>query len=105
MNATHLAHIENIRTRRIDQRIRKGGYHISPAPNGYRITLHAASRMLTRKVHMDAVMEALDTTGRPGTQPGTSKHVGLRATVVANHHTREIITVGYGLLNNPAKPA
>lgn len=105
MNATQLAHIEDVRTRRIDKRIREGGYRIGLAPNGYRITLHAASRMLARRVHMDAVMEALDATGRPGTQPGTVKHVGLGATVVANHYTREIITVGYGLLNNPRKPA
>ncbi|AVJ50739.1 hypothetical protein SEA_OGOPOGO_100 [Mycobacterium phage Ogopogo] len=92
--------IEDLRTKKIHQRLIKGRYTIGLAPNGYSLTQHACERMIARRIHMDWVMDALDSPARPS-RDGAVKHVGLSATVVVNHPMKRIVTVGYGLFNNP----
>lgn len=68
----------------------------TPIIDGYRLTYHAAIRMVARRIEIDWVRDALKTAGRP--QPGNKrKHFGDRAMVVTCGGT--IITVGYGQLN------
>lgn len=69
--------------------------------DGYRLTHHATRRLLERKIHADWIREALRCESRPGAQDGTLKYVGPYAMACINFYTNEIITVGYGLYNQP----
>lgn len=69
----------------------------------YELTHHALRRALERNIHAEWILEAFQSSSRPGAQPGTYKYVGPLAMATLNPETREIITVGYGAFNSPLR--
>lgn len=88
---------EDRRTHRLQQQIPAG--FEPPLISGYKLTHHAALRMVVRRIEIDWVREALTAPGRPSPVYGTLKYWGDYAMAVVDHDTRTIVTVGFGLQN------
>lgn len=85
------------RTRQLEKRL-TGKYEL-PDIDGYRLSYHAAVRMVARQIEFDWVREALTKPSRPNHPSGTRKHVGDMAMCVVSEKAKVIVTVGYGNLN------
>lgn len=69
--------------------------------DGYRLTAHAIRCMIERGIHAKWVSATLNyPESNQRTRNGCNKIRGALATCVVNQYTREIVTVGYGALND-----
>ncbi|UXA19494.1 DUF4258 domain-containing protein [Mycobacterium sp. SMC-4] len=86
------------RTRRLEAKITRSDCAL-PEIDGWRLSCHAAARMVARRIEIDWVREALTRPGRPNHPSGTRKHVGDMAMCVVSEKAKVIVTVGFGSRN------
>lgn len=93
------------RTHQLERQLRARAV-TTPHMFGYHWTFHALARMKVRDIEPDWVADALNCPSR-SCKKGTVKHVkhiGLMASVIVNLESKTVITVGYGILNDPNHP-
>lgn len=94
--------VDEQRTKLLEQRFDRRG--LRPLIiGGFEVCYHARIRMAARRIEPEWVADALRAPGRPNSKPGTRKHLGNMAMCVVEPKTKQIITIGYGRLNNPEK--
>lgn len=86
------------RTRRLESKIARSDCEL-PTIDGWRLSCHAAARLVSRRIEIDWIREALNRPGRPNHPSGTRKHVGDMAMCVVSEKSKVIVTVGYGTAN------
>lgn len=96
--APHKAVIER-RTQRIEEHLASSRHAPLPDIDGWRLSCHAAARIVAREIQIDWIREALTMPSRPNHPSGTRMHVGDMAMCVVSEKEKVIVTVGYGRLN------